>query len=76
MSVPVRRFDAVIVGGGGAGLRAALTRGLKAYAELTGEKRGGIITADDVVSQAGAMISDRDHQRVRCDAACVSSTAD
>ncbi len=40
-----------------AGLRAALTRGLKAYAELTGEKRGGIITADDVVSQAGAMIS-------------------
>ncbi|MBP7815142.1 MAG: DNA topoisomerase IV subunit B [Phenylobacterium sp.] len=40
-----------------AGLRAALTRGLKAYAELTGEKRGGIITADDVVSQAGAMVS-------------------
>ena len=40
-----------------AGLRAALTRGLKAYAELAGEKRGGIITADDVVSQAGAMIS-------------------
>jgi topoisomerase-4 subunit B len=33
-----------------AGLRAALTRGLKAYAELTGEKRGGIITADDVIS--------------------------
>ncbi|MGZ3313903.1 MAG: toprim domain-containing protein, partial [Caulobacteraceae bacterium] len=40
-----------------AGLRAALTRGLKAYAELTGEKRGGIITAEDVVAQAGALIS-------------------
>ncbi|MFZ3004910.1 MAG: DNA topoisomerase IV subunit B [Phenylobacterium sp.] len=40
-----------------AGLRAALTRGLKAYAELTGEKRGGIITADDVVSQAGCLVS-------------------
>ncbi|MDO8802237.1 DNA topoisomerase IV subunit B [Phenylobacterium sp.] len=39
------------------GLRAALTRGLKAYAELTGEKRGGIITADDVVSQAGCLVS-------------------
>jgi topoisomerase-4 subunit B len=40
-----------------AGLRAALTRGLKAYAELTGEKRGGILTAEDVVAQAGALIS-------------------
>jgi len=40
-----------------AGLRAALTRGLKAYAELTGEKRGTILTADDVISQAGALIS-------------------
>jgi len=40
-----------------AGLRAALTRGLKQYAELTGEKRGGLITADDVVSQAGALVS-------------------
>jgi topoisomerase-4 subunit B len=40
-----------------AGLRAALTRGLKAYAELTGEKRGGILTADDVVAQAGALVS-------------------
>ncbi|MGZ5984523.1 MAG: DNA topoisomerase IV subunit B [Caulobacteraceae bacterium] len=40
-----------------AGFRAALTRGLKAYAELTGEKRGGIITAEDVVAQAGALIS-------------------
>jgi topoisomerase-4 subunit B len=40
-----------------AGLRAALTRGLKAYAELSGEKRGGIITAEDVTAQAGALIS-------------------
>ena len=40
-----------------AGLRAVLTRGLKAYAELSGDKRGALITADDVVAQAGAMIS-------------------
>ncbi|HEX4181135.1 MAG TPA: DNA topoisomerase IV subunit B [Caulobacteraceae bacterium] len=40
-----------------AGLRAALTRGLKAYAELAGEKRAGIVTAEDVIAQAGAMIS-------------------
>ena len=39
------------------GFRAALTRGLKAYADLKGEKRGTIITADDVVAQAGALIS-------------------
>ena len=39
------------------GLRAALTRGLKAYAELKGEKRASIITADDVIAQAGALIS-------------------
>jgi topoisomerase-4 subunit B len=40
-----------------AGLRAVLTRGLKAWAELTGDKRGALITADDVVAQAGALIS-------------------
>jgi topoisomerase-4 subunit B len=40
-----------------AGLRAVLTRGLKAYAELTGDKRGALITADDVTAQAGALIS-------------------
>jgi len=40
-----------------AGLRAVLTRGLKAYAELTNEKRGALITADDVIAQAGALIS-------------------
>jgi len=40
-----------------AGLRAVLTRGLKAWADLTGDKRGALITADDVVAQAGALIS-------------------
>jgi topoisomerase-4 subunit B len=40
-----------------AGLRAVLNRGLKAYAEFTGEKRGALITADDVMAEAGAMIS-------------------
>ncbi|HEY2177166.1 MAG TPA: DNA topoisomerase IV subunit B [Caulobacteraceae bacterium] len=40
-----------------AGLRAVLTRGLKAYAELTGERRGALVTADDVIAQAGALIS-------------------
>jgi len=40
-----------------AGLRAVLMKGLKAYGELTGEKRAGVITAEDVVAQAGALIS-------------------
>ncbi|HEY3800525.1 MAG TPA: DNA topoisomerase IV subunit B [Caulobacteraceae bacterium] len=40
-----------------AGLRAALTRGLKAHAELSNEKRGALITADDVMAEAGAMLS-------------------
>jgi topoisomerase IV subunit B len=40
-----------------AGLRAALTRGLKAYAELVGDKRAGLITAEDVIGGAGALIS-------------------
>jgi topoisomerase IV subunit B len=40
-----------------AGFRAALTRGLKAYADLVGEKRAGIVTAEDVAAQAGALIS-------------------
>src|SRR5579863_3928245 len=40
-----------------AGLRAVLTRGLKAYAELVSEKRGPLITADDVMAEAGALIS-------------------
>ena len=40
-----------------AGLRAALTRGLKAYGELSGEKRAGLITAEDVAAQAGVLVS-------------------
>ncbi|MDO1559940.1 DNA topoisomerase IV subunit B [Brevundimonas sp. 2R-24] len=40
-----------------AGFRATLTRGLKAYAELVGEKRGGLITAEDVIANAGALVS-------------------
>ena len=40
-----------------AGFRAALTRGLKAHADMIGEKRAGIVTAEDVAAQAGALIS-------------------
>ena len=40
-----------------AGLRAALLKGLRAYAELTGVKKGAQITADDVMTSAGAMLS-------------------
>lgn len=40
-----------------AGFRAALSKGLKAYAELVGEKRAGILTAEDTVSAAGALVS-------------------
>ena len=40
-----------------AGLRYALLRGLKAYAELTGNKKASVITGDDIVTSAGAMLS-------------------
>ena len=40
-----------------AGFRAALTRGLKAYAEMVGDKRAATITAEDVMACAGALIS-------------------
>lgn len=40
-----------------AGLRAALTKGLKAYGELAGNKRATQITADDVLGTAAAMLS-------------------
>lgn len=39
------------------GLRSALTKGLKGYAELVGNKRGSVITGDDVMSAASAMLS-------------------
>jgi topoisomerase-4 subunit B len=39
------------------GLRNALTRGLKAYADLSGNKRAGIVTSDDVMTSAAAMLS-------------------
>ncbi len=40
-----------------AGLRIALTRGLKSYAEMIGNKRASIITTDDVMTSAAAMMS-------------------
>ena len=40
-----------------AGFRIALTRGLRAYAELTGNKRAAIVTTDDVMISAAGMLS-------------------
>jgi topoisomerase IV subunit B len=40
-----------------AGFRMALTRSLKNYADLAGNKRAAVITADDVMVQSGAMLS-------------------
>ncbi len=40
-----------------AGFRGALVKGLKAYGELTNEKRATQITAEDVIANAGAVIS-------------------
>jgi topoisomerase IV subunit B len=39
------------------GLRAALLRSLKNYAELAGNKRAGVVTADDVMTSSGALLS-------------------
>lgn len=39
------------------GLRTALLRSLKNYAELAGNKRAGIITGDDVMTSAGVLLS-------------------
>ncbi|MBX3531636.1 MAG: DNA topoisomerase IV subunit B [Rhizobiaceae bacterium] len=40
-----------------AGFRAALARGLRAYAELTANKRAAIVTPDDVMISAAGMLS-------------------
>ncbi|MFD2237737.1 DNA topoisomerase IV subunit B [Aureimonas populi] len=40
-----------------AGLRSVLLRGLKAFAEISGNKKASIITADDVMMTASAMLS-------------------
>ncbi|MCE9648703.1 MAG: DNA topoisomerase IV subunit B [Parvibaculum sp.] len=40
-----------------AGLRAALTKGLKNYADLTGNKKASQIQAEDVLGTAGALLS-------------------
>ena len=40
-----------------AGFRIALTRGLKAYAEIVGNKKASMITTDDVMTSAAAMLS-------------------
>ncbi len=40
-----------------AGLRLALLRGLKSYADLVGNKRAAQLTTDDVMTSAGAMLS-------------------
>ena len=40
-----------------AGLRSALTKSLRAYGDLSGVKKASIITADDVMSTAGALLS-------------------
>ena len=40
-----------------AGLRIALLRGLRAYAELVGNKRASVLTTDDVMVSCAAMLS-------------------
>lgn len=39
------------------GLRSALYKGLKAYGEMVGNKKAGMITADDVMSSAAILLS-------------------
>jgi topoisomerase-4 subunit B len=39
------------------GLRTALAKGLKAYGELKNDKKAGLITAEDVIGTAGALVS-------------------
>ncbi len=39
------------------GLRSALLRSLKSYGEMTGNKRAAILTSDDILTSAGAVLS-------------------
>jgi topoisomerase-4 subunit B len=39
------------------GLRTALSRGLRNYAEMTGNKKAAIITADDIMNEAAILLS-------------------
>jgi topoisomerase-4 subunit B len=39
------------------GFRSALVRGLKRYADLTGNRKGSVITADDVIDGAAGLVS-------------------
>ncbi|MEO9969564.1 MAG: DNA topoisomerase IV subunit B [Hyphomonadaceae bacterium] len=39
------------------GMRSALTKGLRNYGELTGQKKSSLITADDVMGHAGLLLS-------------------
>jgi topoisomerase-4 subunit B len=40
-----------------AGMRSALTKGLRAYGDMVGNRKTGMITADDVLGTAGALLS-------------------
>ncbi len=40
-----------------AGMRSAITKGLRAYGELTNVKKASQITAEDILSSAGALLS-------------------
>jgi topoisomerase-4 subunit B len=40
-----------------AGFRSAITKGLRNYAELTGQKKGTTITADDIMGHSGLLLS-------------------
>ncbi|MEP3525697.1 MAG: DNA topoisomerase IV subunit B [Hyphomicrobiales bacterium] len=40
-----------------AGFRTTLLRGLKNYAELTGNKKGAVITSDDIMTSCATMLS-------------------
>ena len=39
------------------GFRSALVRGLKRYADLTGNRKGSVITADDVIDGSAGLVS-------------------